>query len=104
MSKISIPIDGITNKVSEPISKCKSALNNAQNNTSFSIPSGFHYANFCYELGSVISTYSKEINDISNKIAETEKKYYNLSEKVSSSVSSTPASIIELHDRLVLKQ
>lgn len=103
MSKISIPIDGITNKVSEPISRCKTALNNAQKNTSFSIPSGFNYTNFCNELDTTISTYMNEINDISNKIKETEKKYMNLSDNISSSVNSTPATIIESHDRLILK-
>ena len=100
MSKISMPSDGITNKVSGQISRCQSALQNAQNNTSFSIPSGFQYSNFCYGLGSQISEYSKEINDISKKVQETEKNYSNLSEKTQT-VNSTPASIIDLHDRLV---
>ena len=103
MSKISIPIDGISNKVSEQISKCKTALTSAQGNTSFNIPSGFQYTNFCRSLSSKISNYSKEINDITNRVSETEKKYNNLSDKTSSSVNATPASIIELHDRLILK-
>ena len=104
MSKIVIPVDGISNKVSGSISKCKTALINAQNHTSYSVPSGFQYENFCHSLSPSISTYLKEINDISNKILEIEKKYNNLSDKTNYSVKSIPATIIVLHDRLIVKK
>ncbi len=101
MTKLIYPDQGLNSYVSNNLSSCHRYLTYAIGQCDFSVPTDYEHANYLRSLRSKLETYLKEIDDIRQKIIDTDKTLENLNYNLTKSIPVASVQRIKEIDKMI---
>lgn len=100
MSKVNYPSEGINIISRDLIDKSKAYLS-GNINVPFDVPSDFEYRSYILKLNAKSLNFYKELVSIGNVIYDTDRRFANLSEDLSSETNKLVSSKINARGRMI---